>query len=353
VTFNGKWPQRIVSVGPFELKPMRGTAAQARRVASPQPQRVTPLARSGIRVARLAGNPIIRPAMLPGSDGNNINGPSLIRVPPWITDRLGNYYLYFAHHEGKYIRLAYADTLAGPWKVHAPGVLAIESTPCDDIGNPEVASYKHVASPDVHVDDDTHEIRMYFHGPVHVSGPKDALLSYRQMSMVATSRDGVHFDVRTERLGNAYFRAFRWNGAWYALSMPGVVYRSDDGLSGFVAGPTLFPSDMRHSAVNADGATLQVYYSNAGDNPERILLSTVDLSRPWTTWRATVPRVVLEPEMEWEGTALPAKPSIRGIAPGAVRELRDPAIFVDAGRTYLLYSVAGESGIAIAELHLR
>jgi hypothetical protein len=57
--------------------------------------------------------------------------------------------------------------------------------------------------------------------------------------------------------------------------------------------------------------------------------------------------------MDWEGAALPAKPSIRGIAPGAVRELRDPAIFVEAGRTYLLYSVAGESGIAIAELHLR
>jgi hypothetical protein len=353
VTFNGKWPQRIVSVGPFEMKPMRGAASQAQRVVSPQPRRVTPLARSGIRVERLEGNPIIRPAMLPGNDGNNINGPSLIRVPPWITDRLGNYYLYFAHHEGKYIRLAYADALAGPWKVHAPGVLAIESTPCDDIGNPEVASYKHVASPDVHVDDDACEIRMYFHGPVHVSGPKDALLSYRQMSMVATSRDAVHFDVRTERLGNAYFRAFRWNGAWYALSMPGVVYRSDDGLSGFVAGPTLFPPDMRHSAINVDGAALQVYYSNAGDNPERILLSMVDLSRSWTAWRATVPRVVLEPEMDWEGAALPAKPSIRGIAPGAVRELRDPAIFVEAGRTYLLYSVAGESGIAIAELHLR
>jgi hypothetical protein len=32
-------------------------------------------------------------------------------------------------------------------------------------------------------------------------------------------------------------------------------------------------------------------------------------------------------------------------------QLRDPAIFEDDdGRTYLLYSVAGESGIAIAEL---
>jgi len=33
-----------------------------------------------------------------------------------------------------------------------------------------------------------------------------------------------------------------------------------------------------------------------------------------------------------------------------VRQLRDPALLETDGRTYLLYSVAGESGIAIAEL---
>jgi hypothetical protein len=33
-----------------------------------------------------------------------------------------------------------------------------------------------------------------------------------------------------------------------------------------------------------------------------------------------------------------------------VNQLRDPAIFEEDGRTYLLYAVAGESGIAIAEL---
>ena len=51
-------------------------------------------------VTRLPGNPIIRPAMLPGADGENINGPSLIRVPDWVANPLGRYYLYFAHHNG-------------------------------------------------------------------------------------------------------------------------------------------------------------------------------------------------------------------------------------------------------------
>ena len=42
---------------------------------------------------------------------SNINGPSLVRVPEWVENPLGKYYLYFAHHRGAYIRLAYADAL--------------------------------------------------------------------------------------------------------------------------------------------------------------------------------------------------------------------------------------------------
>ena len=55
----------------------------------------------------------------------NINGPSLIRVPNWVQNKLGRYYLYFAHHEGKTIRLAYADALTGPWTVYWPGALSL------------------------------------------------------------------------------------------------------------------------------------------------------------------------------------------------------------------------------------
>ena len=34
----------------------------------------------------------------------------------------------------------------------------------------------------------------------------------------------------------------------------------------------------------------------------------------------------------------------------SVRQLRDPAIYEEDGSVYLLYSVAGEDGIAIAKL---
>ena len=49
-----------------------------------------------MRVERFVDNPIIDPHM-DGRMGGNINGPSLIRVPDWLADPLGRYYLYFAH----------------------------------------------------------------------------------------------------------------------------------------------------------------------------------------------------------------------------------------------------------------
>ena len=64
-----------------------------------------------VHVARLSGEPIIRPHM-DDRMGSNINGPSLIRVPGWVEKPLGRYYLYFAGHKGAYIRLACADALA-------------------------------------------------------------------------------------------------------------------------------------------------------------------------------------------------------------------------------------------------
>src|SRR5690349_7973801 len=72
-----------------------------------------------IRAVRFQQNPIITEAS--GSKiGNNINGPSLIRVPSWLPNPLGRYYLYFAHHTGDYIRLAYSNSLNGPWKIYEP-----------------------------------------------------------------------------------------------------------------------------------------------------------------------------------------------------------------------------------------
>ena len=297
------------------------------------------------RVERLADNPIIRPEMLPGRDGENINGPSLIRVPSWVKNPLGRYYLYFAHHNGKYIRLAYADRLEGPWKIHAPGVLQLTNAP---------GCRGHIASPDVIVDETRREIRMYFHGP--------ARAAEGQRSFLALSPDGLSFKASDEILGLFYFRVFRHVGAWYALAKGGMLYRSADGLSKFEPGPSVFPDgeartgDLngpgpRHVAVLPENGGLWVYYSSIGDAPERIRRARLALTPNWREWKVTVSEDVLRPEREWEGATLPVTASKAGAVKGRENALRDPGIFVDTdGRRYLLYSVAGESGLAIAEM---
>ena len=283
-----------------------------------------------MKVERLPYNPIIRPNMK-RRIGGNINGPSLVRAPEWLPNRLGRYYLYFAHHQGKFIRLACADRLEGPWEIYEPGTLHLNDSFCVD----------HVASPDVHIDDKQRQIRMYYHGPTGDG---------RQVSRVAVSDDGIRFRCLPEVLGLPYFRVFQWGGNHYALGMPGRFYRSKDGLSGFVGGPMLFSPNMRHSALKLDGNTLSVFYSDVGDTPERILLSTIELTSDWMEWRESASVTVLEPEPEYEGADLPVEPSVRGWAPERVRQLRDPAIFREDGETHLLYSVAGEHGLAVARL---
>jgi len=343
--------------------------------AAPAPSDATDKAAIGTDapylVQRIGDGPIISPETDP-SIGRNIQGPSLIRVPDWAPNRLGNYYLYFADHKGAYIRLAYADRLEGPWKIHRPGALHLRDTPFPHEPPPftdqQMADYKvrakeagldldqfpdlakemttpHVASPDVHVDGKNRRIVMYYHGLEGFA---------RQVTHAATSTDGIHFTSGEEILGRTYWRAFHHDGMIYALAMPGVFYRSADPLSGFQTGPTLFNPDMRHSAVFTRGKTLYVIWTQvATDPPERLLISTIDISGPWETWKESAPIEILRPERDWEGANLPLAKSARSFAPGPVNQLRDPAIYEEDGRIFLLYAVKGESGIALAELKPR
>ena len=310
-----------------------------------------------IRVARLSAEPIIRPHM-DARMGSNINGPSLIRAPDWIEEPLGRYYLYFADHKGSYIRLACADELAGPWRMYTPGTLTLEAshfatvrpdpdgisegTRRDAAGTIEQDYlHPHIASPDVHADHDRREIRMYYHGMLNDG---------EQRTRVAVSADGITFEARREILGNSYFRVFRHQRRHYALVMPGELRRSRDGLGGFESGPMLFCPEMRHAAVRYTGDALDVFWSKVGDVPERILHSRVRLDGEWAEWREEGARVVLEPEHAWEGAGSSVEPSVRGEINRLVRQLRDPCVYEEDGRTYLLYCGGGESGIGIAEV---
>ncbi len=296
--------------------------------------------------------PIVRPDM-DGRMGRNINGPSLIAAPPWLARPLACYYLYFADHRGSYIRLALAERIEGPWRMHEAGCLELaDSLFCAERPTPpgpppagtapgEDWLYPHIASPDVHVEPAEQRVRMYFHG---------LMADGSQTTRLALSEDGLRFEVRPEVLGPAYFRVFRHGRRHYAHADRNRLFRSADGLGGFEAGPTIFDPATRHAALLVRGDRLHVFWTRIGDAPERILHARVALRAEWADWRLTEARELLRPEHSWEGAALALRPSMRGASDAPANQLRDPCVFEEGGRTWLLYAAAGEAAIGLAEL---
>lgn len=302
--------------------------------------------------------------------GDNVNGPSVIRVPTWIQHPLGRYYMYFAHHKGAYIRLAYANSLAGHWKIYEPGVLNVHDTIFyrlqPDPPDSPASLYTHVASPDLFIDEANQQLVMYIHGmwtdgkrwPVEpVSAAKWMLENgYAQYTQTTVSRDGIHFQTRPGiALRTSYLRTFRWNGEYYGMARLGVLSKSEDPLADFEPGPNPFDHGpyarrVRHVAVLVRRNKLYVFFSAIGDAPEKILLSTIVLDRDWLNWKASAAVEVLAPREPYECVELPVTPSKAGESEGKEHALRDPAVLEENGKVFLLYSVCGEQGIGAADV---
>jgi hypothetical protein len=349
-----------------------------------------------VSVERLPGNPLIHAGLDASLQAHasdvgyvNINWPSLLRVPEWIEKPLGKYYLYFSHHKGDHMRLAYADGVRGPWRIYEPGVLPLEDSgfPTEPVAASEpnqalkdlwqnfsiqvmrdylILNHQssvldqearkqrgietarqgepHIASPEVVVDAKNQRLLMFYHG-----------LEYgtRQLSRVAASTNGIDFTPLDGTIPSLYLRYFEHGGKHYLLGMPGILFRADD-----LAGPyeprrhSLFEPRMRHMGIWIDGSMLYVFWSRVGDAPESILLSIVDLSPAnWNQWKASAGVEIMRPESDWEGADLPALRSLRGELAEEANELRDPFVFEDDdGQKYLLYVGRGEKAIGIARL---
>jgi hypothetical protein len=299
-----------------------------------------------MRATRLFGRPILsREACIESELGfGNVNGPSLIRTPEWLPNRLAKYYLYFASHRGRSIGLAYSDELDGPWKIYRDGCLRLsQALGCRD----------HIASPDVHIDDTTRQIRMFFHG---VSNGSNLQFSY-----LALSTDGLSFVACIYPVAPSYLRVVRYQESWLGMSKGARMYRSLDGISNFKpidcsiyensADTDLNrPGNVRHVALALRDNLLKVFFTRIGDAPESIYFGNIDLSRATLMWHIEDEELLLSPETEYEGVKFPIRKSQAGQATQPQRGIRDPAYFYEAGRSYVLYSVAGEQGIAIAEL---
>ncbi len=348
-------------------------------------------------VVRIGGNPIISQEMFTAlgieDEGENINGPSVIRIPDWIpsdkrADSTAQYYMYFAHHDGEYIRMAWAAQVKGPWHLHQMGdSVAKGKRGAIDNGGKDirldhniVIDFNHLASPDAFVDDEKQRIILYFHsGPsTYVDGVK---ASISQVSWVSTSPYGLDFNDHIESvfLGPSYFRVFDYDNNKYALTNDGTPYRAPSiaapwtAPAGFDYSSKLwdkhpnnpFQADItaagidkddlrvRHTAVRVVGDQLHVFYSRRGDAPERIQMSTIDLSvGDWEKWDASYPPLELMTAQEgWEGGQFEIEPSETASAPENVHQLRDPFVFEDENDSlYLFYTGCGEDAIGIARL---
>jgi len=323
-----------------------------------------------VRAVRFQQNPLITLAMSP-SLGDNANGPTVIRVPSWVNRPLGRYYMYFAHHTGLFIRLAYADSLRGPWKIHEPGVMRVEDTafhrPQPDPVDGPPGAYTHVASPEVYVDDRRQRIVLWVHG-MWTEGQRwperraDAAAwlrqrGYAQYTQVADSADGLAFRLHPAITRQTYLRVFRHRDEFYGMARLGQLLRAKDPLESFELGDSPFRDSpyagrVRHVALLEDRGLLSVFFSAIGDAPERILHTTIDLSGDWRQWTIGEVSVVLTPQASYECLDLANEPSEVGEIDHPARQLRDPAVFREDGKTYLFYTFCGEQGVAGAEVNL-
>lgn len=321
-----------------------------------------------VKAVRLSQNPLITKESS-ASLGDNINNPTVIRVPAWVERPLGRYYMYFSHHMGAHIRLAYADNITGPWTIHDPGVLNVRDSafyrpqpdPPENLEN----FYTHVASPEVFIDQERRRIVMWFHGwwtngTMWPIGEPEARAwaqqrGYGQHTQGAESRDGLRFESRPEITRASYLRVFPHDGALYAMARLGRLLRAPNTQTAFEAGPNPFRDGsnaerVRHVAVLKRGNHLYTFFTAIGDAPERIMVSTIELTGDWTTWKVSSASEILRPDAAYECPTLRIMPSVAGDVKEPVHQLRDPAVFEENGRTFLFYSFCGEQGIAGAEL---
>jgi hypothetical protein len=328
------------------------------------------LSAQSVRASRFAENPLITLSTSP-SIGDNANGPTIIRVPRWVQRPLGRYYMYFAHHSGQFIRLAYADSVRGPWKVHEPGVLHVKDTaffrPQPDPVDSPPGVYTHIASPEIYIDEARQRVILWTHG-MWTEGQRwperrqDAgawvkQRGYAQFTQAAESSDGLTFQVKPAITRQSYLRVIPFDGRFYGMARLGQLLRAPGPLEVFELGgspfrDTPYANRVRHVTLLEDKGLLHTVFSAIGDAPESILHTTLQMKGDWETWRVGPVTKVLVPETTYECPELPLEKSEVGEIDRPARQLRDPALFRDDGKLYLFYTFCGEQGIAGAEVTL-
>lgn len=267
-------------------------------------------------------------------ENDNIGTPCIIKTPDWIENKLGEYYMYFSNHDGTTIKLAYADSIEGPWAV-VEDVLNLKDTPCKS----------HIASPEVLIDQDSKQLKMYYHGNFEAG----------QGTLLAISSDGLSFtNIVEEPLCDFYLRVFEYKGTQYGIAKRGnkgaVIYNIDNNFEVLFE----FLPSSRHCHAIVKDDTLYIAYSVMGHTPEHIRLCTIALDEDISNWQVLSDQALLWPTFKYEGadaTRVTSQPGSATARYGTrIQELRDPFMFDLNGKVHILYVTQGERAIAYAQL---
>jgi hypothetical protein len=115
---------------------------------------------------------------------------------------------------------------------------------------------------------------------------------------------------------------------------------------------------VRHFSIHRVADVLLIFFTFISDNPERIVMGTIGLTKSWLEWEILPGPIILQPELQYEHGGVDKFPSKAGSAGCKPKhELRDPFFFaidtsVSTLRGWLLYAVKGEGGIALSKLEL-
>ena len=245
---------------------------------------------------------------------DNVNGPSLMK------DK-GRYILYFANHRGEFIRKAMGRTMDSIKFVGS--ALDLKDTPCKT----------HIASPDAYSD------LMYFHGDTD-----EGQFTF-EAKLLEDDGNGPNYHV-VDRRPFAHFYFKRCGD--YAIAKKGnecgILYELVDG-----EWKEKFEliDKMRHACLRIDDNIMSVFYTQAEDPVEHIRVMVINMDN----WEVVNDYSLLTPYHEWEGAFIEKRPSKFGAVWDRVNQVRDPHVFQDSdGSIYMLYSYAGESGIAYTKL---
>ena len=188
----------------------------------------------------------------------------------------------------------------------------------------------------------------------------------KQPTAVFTSPDLLHWNISNVAdpfvANNLFYaRLFHYKGQLYGIA------KSQETSTGSMVlfESTSFRSDykvihklaqgVRHVGLHRKQDTLFIFFTLIGDEPERIFLSTIDLTQPPSKWELRPGPEIMKPP----NTNSPLKISKPGAAPcHHVQELRDPFFFPDEDEAEnqlkgtLFYTLAGEQAIGASSLRI-